>query len=161
MAEQEFSLSINGSIRTFVADQEEPLLWILRDKLNLTSVKYGCGIGVCGACSVLIDGVSHHSCSIPVGSLSGSEEIVTVEGLFTRSKFTPVQKAFLEHNAFCCGFCTPGMIITATALINSNPTPTREEIIAAMDGNICRCGAYMNIIEAILSVAEANSAEVR
>lgn len=161
MAEQELSLHINGSMRTVVADPEEPLLWVLRDRLDLTSVKYGCGIGVCGACSVLIDGVSRRSCTIPVGSLSGSENIVTVEGLFTRSKFTPVQKAFLKHNAFCCGFCTPGMIITATALIEANPAPTRDEIIAAMDGNICRCGAYMNIIEAIQSVAESNGAKVR
>ncbi len=114
-------------------------------------------MGVCGACSVLIDGVPWRSCRVQVAYVSSGQEIVTIEGLGTVGNLSPLQQAFVDHTAFCCGFCTPGMIITATALLARNPTPTEEEIIEAMDNNLCRCGSYLNIIEAIKSVARSHS----
>lgn len=130
---------------------DEPLLWILRDDLDLTGAKFGCGVGECGACSVLIDGIVRRSCRVQVQNISSRQKIVTIEGLGTRENLSPLQKAFVEHTAFGCGFCTPGMIITATALLALNPNPTRDEIIEAMDNNLCRCGSYPNVIEAILA----------
>ncbi len=130
---------------------DEPLLWVLRDNLRLTGSKFGCGVGICGACSVLIDGVARRSCCIQVANVSQGQKIITIEGLGTLENLLLLQKAFVDHTAFCCGFCTPGMIITATALLARNPSPSREEIIQAMDHNLCRCGSYINIIEAIES----------
>lgn len=135
------------------AGSDEPLLWILRDDLDLTGAKFGCGVGECGACSVLINGVARRSCRIQVQNVSSGQEIVTIEGLGKRGNLSLLQKAFIEHTAFGCGFCTPGMIIAATALLARNPHPTREEIITAMDNNLCRCGSYPNVIEAIFAVA--------
>lgn len=157
MAKQNFTLIVNGNRRQVKAEPDEPLLWILRDDLKLTGTKFGCGMGVCGACSVLIDGVPRRSCRVQVAYVSSGEEIVTIEGLGTIGNLSPLQQAFVDHTAFCCGFCTPGMIITATALLARNPTPTEEEIIEAMDNNLCRCGSYLNIIEAIKSVARSHS----
>jgi nicotinate dehydrogenase subunit A len=135
-------------------DPEEPLLWVLRDKLRLTGAKFGCGEGTCGSCSVLIDDEVQRSCTIPVGDVAGGQEIVTIEGLGTPGNLSPLQEAFMAHTAFGCGFCTPGMIVNATALLRRKPHPIRSEIIAAMDDNLCRCAAYTNIIEAIESVAK-------
>lgn len=157
MAKQNFTLIVNGKKRQVKAEPDEPLLWILRDDLNLTGSKFGCGMGVCGACSVLIDSVPRRSCRVLVAYVSSGEKIVTIEGLGTIKNLSPLQQAFVDHTAFCCGFCTPGMIITATALLARNPTPTREEIIEAMDDNLCRCGSYLNIIEAIESVFKSQS----
>lgn len=159
MAKQDFTLIVNGKIRQVKAEPDEPLLWILRDSLNLTGSKFGCGVGVCGACAVLIDGVAHRSCRVQVAYVSSGQKIVTIEGLGTIDNLSPLQQAFVDHTAFCCGFCTPGMIITATALLARNPTPTREEIVEAMDDNLCRCGSYLNIIEAIESVVQSQFGE--
>lgn len=121
--------------------------------------KFGCGVGICGACSVLIDGLPRRSCVVPVSSVSSGQKIITIEGIGTHKKLSALQKAFIDHNAFCCGFCTPGMIINATALLTQNPNPTREEITQAMNRNLCRCGAYLNIIEAIEAVAKGDYTE--
>jgi nicotinate dehydrogenase subunit A len=139
-----------------MVELDEPLLWVLRDDLGLTGTKFGCGTGECGACSVLIDGVARRSCRVPAAYVSAGQEIVTIEGLGTPGNLSPLQQAFLDHTAFGCGFCTPGMIITATALLASNPHPSRQEIIEAMDYNLCRCGSYLNIIKAIESVIESS-----
>lgn len=133
-------------------EPDEPLLWILRDDLDLTGTKFGCGVGECGACSVLIDNLARRSCRIQVRHVASGQEIVTIEGMRTKESLSPLQKAFIEHTAFGCGFCTPGMIVTATALLARNPNPTREEIIEAMDNNLCRCGSYPGVIEAIFAV---------
>jgi len=151
LAKAWFTLNVNGKKRRVKTAPDEPLLWILRDDLDLTGTKFGCGVGECGACSVLIDGIARRSCRVQVQNVSFGQKIVTIEGLGTRVNLSPLQKTFVEHTAFGCGFCTPGMIITATALLALNPNPTREEIIEAMDNNLCRCGSYLNVIEAILA----------
>lgn len=153
MAEELLTLFVNGKKTSLKVDPEEPLLWVLRDDLGLTGPKYGCGEGNCGACSVLVDGVPRRSCILPVSHVSNGQRIVTIEGLAEGGKLTAIQRAFIDYTAFCCGFCTPGMIISATALLTSNPNPTREEIVNAMDWNFCRCGSYLNVIEAIEAVA--------
>lgn len=154
MAKQTFTLNINGRDRKVTVEPDEPLLWVLRDNFKLTGSKFGCGVGVCGACSVLINLVARRSCRIPVSEAADGSRIVTIEGLGTLKKLSPLQQAFVDHTAFCCGFCTPGMIITATSLLMFNPHPSRDEIVAAMDRNLCRCGSYLNIIEAIEAVAQ-------
>ncbi len=157
MAKQAFMLNVNGKDYRVEVELDEPLLWVLRDDLKLTGSKFGCGVGVCGACSVLIDGVARRSCCVQVANVSQGHKIITIEGLGTPKNLSPLQKAFVEHTAFCCGFCTPGMIITATALLSRNPYPSRAEIIEAMDHNLCRCGSYVNIIEAIESFIREQS----
>lgn len=156
MSKQTFSLKVNGKKYTVKSDPDEPLLWVLRDDLNLMGSKFGCGVGICGACSVLIDGQPRRSCVVPMSSISNSQKIVTIEGIGSLKKLTEIQQAFIDYNAFCCGFCTPGMIINATALLTQNSNPSREEIIMAMNRNLCRCGAYLNIIEAIEAVARGD-----
>ena len=153
MAEESFTLLVNGKSHRVTVDPDEPLLWVLRDDLLLTGPKYGCGEGICGACSVLIDGIPRRSCVMPVSSVAQGQSIVTIEGLAASGDLTALQKAFIDYTAFCCGFCTSGMIISATALLIANPNPTREEIVNAMDWNFCRCGSYLNVIEAIEAVA--------
>jgi aerobic-type carbon monoxide dehydrogenase small subunit (CoxS/CutS family) len=156
LAKKSVILNVNGEMRPVTVELDEPLLWVLRDDLGLTGTKFGCGTGECGACSVLVDGIAHRSCRVPVAYVAAGQEIVTIEGLGSSGNLSPLQQAFVDHTAFCCGFCTPGMIITATALLAKNPHPTREEIIEAMDNNLCRCGSYNNIIEAIESVIEGS-----
>lgn len=156
MAKKNVILNVNGEMRQVLVELDEPLLWVLRDNLGLTGTKFGCGTGECGACSVLIDGEARRSCRVPVAYVAAGQEIVTIEGLGSSGNLSPLQQAFVDHTAFGCGFCTPGMIITATALLAKNPHPTREEIIKAMDNNLCRCGSYNNIIEAIESVIEGS-----
>ena len=151
MAKQSFTINVNGKNHRVVVEPDEPLLWVLREDLKLTGSKFGCGVGICGACSVLIDGVARRSCCVQVTNVSQGQKIITIEGLGTPDNLSRLQKAFVDHTAFCCGFCTPGMIITATALLARNPNPSREEIVQAMDHNLCRCGSYLNIIEAIES----------
>lgn len=153
MTKQRFTLNVNGLEHRVISEPDDLLLWILRDELDLTGAKFGCGVGECGACSVLINGVARRSCMVQVQYVSSGHEIVTIEGLGTPGNLSPLQKAFVEHTAFGCGFCTSGMIINATALLVSNPNPTKEEIIASMDHNLCRCGSYVNVIEAIMSLA--------
>jgi len=157
LAKKIFKLNVNGQIYKVKAEPDEPLLWVLRDDLDLTGTKFGCGIGECGACSVLINGVARRSCQVQVQYACTGQKIVTIEGLGTIGNLSPLQQAFVEHTAFGCGFCTPGMIINATALLNFNPNPTREEITAALDNNLCRCGSHLNVIEAIMSVVNKNN----
>jgi isoquinoline 1-oxidoreductase alpha subunit len=156
VAKKDLTLNVNGSLRQVTVELDEPLLWVLRDDLGLTGTKFGCGTGECGACSVLIDGEVYRSCRVPVAYAAMGQKIVTIEGIGTVGNLSALQKAFVDHTAFCCGYCTPGMIITAAALLAKNPHPSREEIIAAMDHNLCRCGSYLNIIEAIEAAVETS-----
>ena len=144
----ELVLSINGKPYKVNAPQEETLLSVLRNRLNLTGTKYGCGEGQCGACTVLMDGVATRSCSIPAAAAVGGK-ITTIEGLEQNGKLTAVQQAFLDEGAFQCGYCTSGMIMSVTALLDDNRTPNDEQIFGAMNGNVCRCGTYPRIREAI------------
>ncbi|UCD87835.1 MAG: (2Fe-2S)-binding protein [Desulfobacterales bacterium] len=134
-------------------DSERTLLWVLRSDLGLTGTKYGCGIGACGACTVLLGGEAVRSCTIPVINVKG-KDVVTVEGLAMNGHLHPLQKAFVEHNALQCGFCTPGMILTAYSLLLTKPAPKEEDIIESMEDNLCRCGSHQRIIQAIQSAAK-------
>lgn len=142
------SLNINGKAVRIDADPERTLLSVLRDDLELTGAKYGCGEGECGACTVLLEGVPVRSCRRTVGSI-GTKQIQTIEGLAEDGKLHPIQRAFIEADAMQCGYCTCGMILSAVALFRKTPKPSRDEIVRAMDGNICRCCAYPRIIKAI------------
>jgi aerobic-type carbon monoxide dehydrogenase small subunit (CoxS/CutS family) len=133
-------------------DGERSILWVLRTDLGLTGTKYGCGEGMCGACTVVVDGKAVRSCQTPVRDLRG-RKVLTIEGLAPKGTLHPLQKAFLERGAFQCGYCTSGMIMNAYALLLANPRPSQTDIIRTMDGNLCRCGAYMRIIQAIKSAA--------
>jgi aerobic-type carbon monoxide dehydrogenase small subunit (CoxS/CutS family) len=130
------------------------LLWVLRADLGLTGTKYGCGKGLCGACTVLVGNKAVRSCHLPVKQAEG-KEITTIEGLAKNGKLHPLQEAFTEHDALQCGFCTPGMILKAYSLLLENPRPTRADIIQGMDGNLCRCGAHRRIVQAIETAAQA------
>ncbi len=142
------TLNVNGKKMTVDVDSSVSLLNVLRDELNLTGSKYGCGEGQCGACTVLLDGQPTKSCVTQVSRAAG-KQIITIEGLEKDGKLHPLQEAFINADAMQCAFCTSGMIMSATALLNENPRPKRDEIISAMNGNICRCGTYHRIIEAI------------
>jgi len=144
---------LNSKPIELILDTERTLLWVLRNDLDLTGTKYGCGMGLCGSCSVLIDNKPVRSCQVTADFVNG-KKVVTIEGLGTKDNLHPVQKAFVEHDALQCGYCTPGMIITATGLLHENPDPTREEIIDAMDENFCRCGTYTRIIDAIQAASK-------
>ena len=143
-----FTLNINGKNHTVDAPQDETLLSVIRNRLDLTGTKYGCGEGQCGACTVLMDGAPTRSCSIPAAAAAGTK-ITTIEGLEQSGHLTPVQDAFLKEGAFQCGYCTSGMIMSATALLRDNHAPTDEQILTAMNGNVCRCGTYPRILAAI------------
>ena len=143
-----FTLNINGKNYTVDAPQDETLLSVIRNRLDLTGTKYGCGEGQCGACTVLMDGAPTRSCSIPAAAAAGTK-ITTIEGLDQSGHLTPVQDAFLKEGAFQCGYCTSGMIMSATALLRDNHAPTDEQILTAMNGNVCRCGTYPRILAAI------------
>ena len=153
MPTQRRAIRVNGRSWPIEVDADEPLLWVLRDRLKLTGTKFGCGEGVCGACSVLVNGEAYRSCVITVGEVAEGDEIVTIEGIGQPGRLSPLQVAFVEHTAFGCGYCTPGMIVTGDALLRKNPHPSRKEIVDAMDDNLCRCASYPSIIEAIESVA--------
>jgi aerobic-type carbon monoxide dehydrogenase small subunit (CoxS/CutS family) len=142
------SLHVNGSPRTCDAAADRSLLSVLRDDLALTGTKYGCGEGQCGACTVLVDGVPVRSCLTPCGSV-GPQKITTVEGLEQDGRLHPLQQALLDLGAFQCAYCASGMIMTGVALLAKNPRPTDAAIVQFMDGNICRCGTYVRIIDAI------------
>jgi len=145
-------IDVNGTKRRIDVDANRSLLSILRDDLDLTGTKYGCGEGQCAACTVLIDGQATRSCLTKVGSVGG-KRIVTIEGLASGGKLHPVQEAFLAADALQCGYCTPGMIMGAVGLLGKNPNPSQAEIISGMNGHICRCGAYPKIVAAIHSAA--------
>ncbi|HEX3739644.1 MAG TPA: (2Fe-2S)-binding protein [Terriglobales bacterium] len=147
-----FTLLVNGTEQHADVEPEKPLLYVLRDDLGLTGTKYGCGEGQCGACTVLIDGSPERSCRLPVSSAMG-KKITTIEGLSRGDRLHPVQRAFLDVEAFQCAYCTSGMIVAAAALLERTPNPSDEQIISYMEGNVCRCGAYGRIIEAVRRAA--------
>ena len=155
------ALNVNGKRRTVDVDANVSLLSVLRDDLDLTGTKYGCGEGRCGACTVLLNGQLTRSCVTQVGRVAG-KQITTIEGLEKDGKLHPLQEAFIKADAMQCAFCTSGMIMAATALLNKNARPSRDEIVSGMNRNICRCGVYQRIIEAIqiASAQTANREEV-
>lgn len=145
-----YNLKINGKAQAVEVDPNTPMLWVLRDHLHLTGTKYGCGIAMCGACTIHLNGTAVRSCQLPISSV-GKQEITTIEGLSETANH-PVQKAWIEHDVAQCGYCQSGQIMAAVALLRDNPKPTDEDIEATMSGNICRCGTYLRIKEAIKSV---------
>jgi len=145
---EKIKFSLNGKSIELDTDTSQILLWVLRTDLGLTGTKFGCGVGFCGACTILVDGVAQRSCGMAVKEIEG-KKVVTIEGLAEGEKLHPVQKAFLKHEAQQCGFCTSGQIMNAVALLKENPKPDRKRIIEGMNGNLCRCGAYNRIIEAV------------
>ena len=149
----EFVLNVNGARVSVDAPQDEALLYVLRNRLHLTGTHYGCGEGQCGACTVLLDGRATRSCLVPV-SAAANKTIVTIEGLEQNGQLSAVQQAFLDEGAFQCGYCTSGMIMSATSLLRGKRNPSDGEIVAAMDGNLCRCGTYPRIIAAIKRAAQ-------
>ena len=148
-------LKINGELVDIEVDGSTPLLWVLREQLGLTGTKYSCGIGLCGSCTVLVNGEAVLSCVSPVSSFTPSEEIVTIEGLSSDGSH-PLQKAWLEHEVAQCGYCQPGQIMQAAALLNHNPDPSDKDIDEAMYGNLCRCGTDARIKTAIKTVAKSD-----
>jgi nicotinate dehydrogenase subunit A len=146
-------LYVNGARRPIDADPERTLLSVLRDDLDLTGTKYGCGEGQCAACTVLIDGQPTKSCLTKVSAV-GTKKIVTIEGLAPEGKLHPVQEAFLEEEAMQCGWCTPGMILGAVGLLQRTPHPSDAEIVSGMNGHVCRCGTYPRIVSAVRSAAK-------
>ena len=148
-----FKLKINGTEREVSAGETTSLLSVLREQLHLTGAKPGCGEGQCGACTVLVNGGAVHSCITPVSEV-GARPVLTIEGLTNGPRLHRVQQAFLDHSAFQCGFCTPGMIMAAVALLNRNSNPTGSEIRRELKGNVCRCGTYSRIIKAVRQAAE-------
>jgi isoquinoline 1-oxidoreductase alpha subunit len=150
------TLTINGEPKSFDAPAEMPLLWVLRDIIGMTGTKYGCGIAQCGACTVHVDGKAVRSCVLPVGALNG-RSVTTIEGVAASPAGAKVQKAWLDLEVIQCGYCQSGQIMSATALLASTPNPDDSDINAAMSGNICRCGTYVRIREAIKLAASGRS----
>ncbi len=150
--EQTIEFKLNNRPVRLKVDGDRSLLWVLRTDLNLTGTKFGCGQSLCGACTVVVNKEAVRSCRVPVKDVRG-KEVTTIEGLSAGGKLHPLQKAFLDQDAYQCGFCTPGMILNAYALLLKNPAPKREEIVEAMEGNLCRCGSYSRVINAIQTVS--------
>lgn len=147
------NLKINGKNQSVDVDPNTPMLWVLRDHLNLVGTKYGCGVAQCGACTIHLDGVAVRACQLPVSSAE-NQEITTIEGISENGDH-PVQKAWLEHDVPQCGYCQAGQIMTAVALLNENPLPSDQEIENAMNGNICRCGTYLRIKAAVKTASQS------
>ena len=145
--------TLNDKPVSIEVDTERTLLWVLRTDLGLTGTKYGCGEGLCGACTVLLDDEALPSCQVSVGSIAGGN-IKTIEGLVKNGQMHPIQRAFIKYDALQCGFCTPGMILKAYSLLVSNPKPTRDQIISGMEDNLCRCGTHIRIVQAIQTASE-------
>lgn len=154
--ERTISFRLNGKPASVKTDDERALLWVLRSDLGLTGTKFGCGESLCGACTVVVGNEAVRSCSTAVKEVAG-KEVLTIEGL-GEAKLHAIQQAFLNHHAFQCGFCTPGMIMNAYALLKKTPRPTRAQIIGAMDENLCRCGAHVRIVEAIQEASRPGKA---
>ena len=153
MAGMRYTLRVNGVTREVQAEADDTLLSVLRDDLGLTGSKYGCGEGQCGACTVMVGPRAVRSCVTRVSAV-GDRAVTTIEGIADGDRLHPVQEAFLEVEAFQCGYCTPGMVVAAVALLRARPNPSDQEIVRAMDGNICRCGTYPRIVQAIKLAAE-------
>ena len=153
-------LVINGRRTRVNTDPERPLLFVLRNELDLTGAKYGCGEGQCGACTVLIDGVPHRSCVTAVGTVAG-KQITTIEGLADGDRLHPLQEAFIECDAMQCGYCTPGMILESAALLRKNAAPSEAEIKQALEGHVCRCGTYGRIIHAIETATRTMTSQAK
>ncbi len=149
---QSLSFTLNGKPTRLTVDGERPLLWVLRDDIGLTGTKYGCGEGHCGTCTVLIDDEPVRSCATAVADVQG-RKVTTIEGLAQGDRLHPVQQAFVQHAAFQCGYCTPGMVLGAYALLMKNPAPTADQIIRGMENHLCRCGAHVRVVQAIQTAA--------
>lgn len=150
---EQISFTLNNKTINVECNPYDVLLWVLRTKLGLTGTKYGCGIGFCGSCTILVDGEAMRSCGMAVSEVAG-KQVTTIEGLAVDSKLHPVQESFVMHDAQQCGYCTPGMIMNAVGLLNNNPNPSREDIVAGMNENLCRCGSYGRIADAVESAAQ-------
>jgi nicotinate dehydrogenase subunit A len=146
------SLQVNGTVRALPIDPDTPLLYILRNDFALNGPKFGCGLGQCGACNVIIDGIARRSCVLPAGAAEG-KHVITLEGLGTLDKPHPIQQAFIDEQAAQCGYCLNGMIITTKALLDRNPDPVEDEVRQALAGNLCRCGAHVEVLRAIARAA--------
>jgi nicotinate dehydrogenase subunit A len=150
-------LNVNGSERESDAEPETPLLYVLRNDLKLKGTRFGCGLGQCGACTVIVDGKAVQACDVPLSAVAG-KRITTIEGIGTLDQPHPLQRAFISHQAAQCGYCASGIIMAAKALLDQNPAPSEDEIRAALDGNLCRCGTHVRILRAIRAVASGASA---
>jgi aerobic-type carbon monoxide dehydrogenase small subunit (CoxS/CutS family) len=151
--EQKIRFKLNGKNAEITTEPNQTLLWVLRNQLGLTGTKFGCGQGFCGACTVLLNNEPTRSCMLPVSDISG-KEVITIEGLSRNGKLHPLQQAFIDHDALQCGYCTPGMIITAAGMLMKNPAVTRQDIITGLEENLCRCGAHTRIIDAVETAAK-------
>jgi carbon-monoxide dehydrogenase small subunit len=151
--EETIKFQLNGKKTEAMIDPTQTLLWVLRNHFGLTGTKFGCGMGFCGACTVLIDTEPVRSCQLSIGDAAG-KNVVTIEGLAVKGKLHPVQEAFVKHDALQCGYCTPGMIMNAAGLLIKNPSPSVQEIKDGMENNLCRCGAHMRIIEAVQTASK-------
>lgn len=151
--EETIQFKLNGKPTRLRVDANRTLLWVLRTDFGLTGTKYGCGEGLCGACTVMLGKEATRSCQLRMQDVAG-KEVMTIEGLAQNGKLHPLQQAFMEHDALQCGFCTPGMILNAYGLLLRNPRPSAAEIIAGMDDNLCRCGAHQRIVQAVQSAAK-------
>lgn len=151
--EEKIRFKLNGKKTELTTDTGQTLLWVLRNHFGLTGTKYGCGIGFCGTCTILINDEPVRSCMIPLSEVAG-KSIVTIEGLTQKGMLHPLQKAFIEHDALQCGFCTPGMLMTAAGLLKKNPNPSKEDIVGGLEDNLCRCGAHNRIIDAVQTAAK-------
>jgi len=151
--EENVQFKLNGKSVNLSVDSDRKLLWVLRTDLGLTGTKYGCGESFCGACTVIVNNEAVRSCQTAMKEVQ-AKEVVTIEGLEKNGKMHPLQKAFMENDAMQCGYCTPGMIMNAYALLRKNPRPATSEIIAGMDGNLCRCGAHTRIVRALQAAAK-------
>ena len=147
------NLKVNGAMRSVPAEPDTPLLYVLRNDLGLIAAKFGCGVGQCGTCTVLVDGAPVRSCIMPIGTL-GQSEITTLEGIGTVEQPHPLQAAFIEEQAAQCGYCIPGFMMTAKALLDSNPQPSEAEVRQGLAGNLCRCGVHNRIVRAVLKAAQ-------
>ena len=154
------SFTLNGKPARTTVDDERMLLWVLRDDLGLTGTKFGCGEALCGACTVIVNKEAVRSCATPMKDVAG-KQVLTIEGLSEGDRLNPIQEAFLKHLAFQCGYCTPGMIMNAYALLLKTPRPTRDQIVQGMEGNLCRCGAHGRIVDAIVEAASASKGGAR
>lgn len=156
--QQELHLTVNGAARTVACDPDVPLLDVLRSGLGLAGPRFGCGLGLCGACMVIIDGKARTSCDYPAWAAEGTE-VTTVEGLRHRGELHAVQQAFLDEQAAQCGYCTSGMIVAAAALLAASPAPAEQEVREALDGNLCRCGTHGRVVAAVLRAAHSSSGQ--